>query len=377
MAWPKKTAFSILPTILALATAELGLRVADLPWMYCMRTRACYQPGARFITQQGHNFSPETGEPLLICHPQLFWRQRSCVEGTFWGTPGVRTNELGLREGPVDLTDRRNVLVIGDSVVWGSKVREGERFSDRAALVLRQRPGFRDVQVVNAGVIGYSSFQALEYLRDEGMSLVRPSVVVVCVGVNDNWVSEMTDRERYQRNTSALSRLRGVLMKSDLFAFLSRYALEAAAWLRTGENPEGFSVFLGGKLGVARVLRNSPEEAVAHIRKMGELVEAGGAEVVMVVQHTGDGCPSNWSQDAFVAARGGFRRLAEAEGWHVIEIAWLEDPPFEMLPSAYLLDFCHPSPEAHAIIGRWVADAVAGLLQREGGDAAGLWGDDA
>jgi lysophospholipase L1-like esterase len=372
-----KLLFAVTPTVAALGAAELGLRAAHLPWMFCIRTRACYQPGARFITQQGHNFSPETGEPLLICHPQLLWRQRSHVEGTFWGTPGVCTNELGLREGPVDLTDRRNILVIGDSVVWGSGVREEERFTEAAERELRRRPGLRDVHVVNAGVIGYSSFQVLEYLRGEGMSLFRPCVVVVCVGVNDNWGNEMTDRERYRRNTSTPSRLRAVLMKSDLFAFLNRYTLEVAAWLRTGENPEGFSVFLGGKPGARRVLRNSPGEAVGNMREIGGLVEAGGVEVVMVVQHTGGGYPSNWSPGAFSAARRGFRRLAEIEGWHVIEIAWLEDPPFEMSPNTCLLDFCHPSPEAHAIIGQWVADAVAGLLQREGGDAAGLWGDDA
>jgi lysophospholipase L1-like esterase len=357
--------FSLLPTVILFSGAELVLRVLSLPWMSCIRTRACFQPRARFVTQQGRNFSPETGEPLLVYHPRLFWRQRRHVEGSFWRTPGVRTNEFGLRQGPIDTANRRNILVVGDSVVWGSSVREEERFSDTPQRKLWQQPGHGDVQVVNAGVVGYSSFQVFQYLREEGMSLFRPSVVVVCVGINDNWGNEMTDRERYRRSTSVVSRLRDFLVESDLFAFVTRYTPEAAAWLRTGENPKGFSVFLGGKAPAARVLRNSPEEAAANIREMGTLVEAGGAELVMVLQQTRGAYPLNWSPEAFRAARRGFKRLAKAEGWHTIEIAQLEEPPFGMSPASYLLDFCHPSPQAHALIGHWVADAVAELLHPE------------
>jgi hypothetical protein len=234
----------VLIAVVLLGVGEVVLRILSPGWMFCFRTRACPQPGgAWYVTQQGRNFSVETGEPLLAFHPQLFWWPRPDVYGTFWETAGVRTNSLGLRQGPVDPSARRNVLVVGDSVVWGAKVQEGERFSDRAASLLRRRPGFADVQVVNAGVPGFSSFQVLQFLREVGIRRFRPRVVVICAGINDVWLTDLSDRAHYEANTKLGPRIRRALAKSNLFLFLNRYVVEAVVWLGTGRNLKGFSVF--------------------------------------------------------------------------------------------------------------------------------------
>ena len=112
------------------------------------------------------------------------------------------TNGLGLRQGPVDLSPRRNVLIVGDSVVWGSGVYTGERFSDYAGAELSRGGQLSDVQVINAGVIGYSSFQVLQYLRESGLTLFRPAIVVFCAGVNDCWHTTASDRLQYEHETT-------------------------------------------------------------------------------------------------------------------------------------------------------------------------------
>jgi hypothetical protein len=98
-------------------------------------------------------------------------------------TEGVRArvsiNALGLR-GPVHVgpTTRHRVLILGDSFTEGITVEDDELFS---VLLERQNP---DLEVVNAGVIGYGTVQeAITLKRVE--PLVHPVVTVLLVVRND------------------------------------------------------------------------------------------------------------------------------------------------------------------------------------------------
>jgi hypothetical protein len=363
--WPKRVVFSVLPTVLVLGATELGLRVANLPWMFCARTRACPGLGgaAGFMTQRSHNFSPEKGEPLFVYDPQLFWWPRAHVQGFFWRTPDVRTNALGLRERPLERSGRRNVLVVGDSVVWGVLVPSEERFSDKAAAELAKRAGIDGVQVINAGVVGYSSFQVLQLLKQRALRWFHPEVVVMCVGLNDCWLSTMSDREQYARNMKLLPRIQRLLMRSDLFVFLHRYALEVIAWARTGRNPSGLSFLFGQSPGALRVLRNSLDETEANIGEAGDLIEGAGGGVVIVLELARGPYPRNWNPESFRHVRTRLARFARRRGWATIDVATLTRYPHDFPLDRVLLDFCHLTPEASGIVGRWVGEAAAGLLR--------------
>ena len=362
--WTKNVLFALVPTILLFGIAELVLRIVSPPWMFCLRTHACPHLGgnAQFMTQRGHNFSLETGEPLLVYHPRLFWRQRPNVQGHFWQTPAVSTNALGFREGPVDASGKRTVLVVGDSVSWGLGVPVEARFSNRAASEVALRAGYDDVQFINASVVGYSSFQVLQSLRDARLKALSPRVVVICAGVNDCWRTTTSDREQYEKNTRLLSRVKHVLMHSDLFLFLNRYGAELATWLRTGRDPKGFSFLFGETPGPLRVVRNSPEEAADNLERAGDLAEAVGADVVLLLQHVRGRFPRNWVPEAFWRERRLLAAVARRRKWATVEIAALGDPPLEMPPDRCLLDFCHLTPEAHEIVGHLVASAVLAQL---------------
>jgi len=81
-------------------------------------------------------------------------------------------NSLGLRDIEYMPDGRATVLVLGDSMVWGLYVKNGQRATD---LLREQMPGYK---VVNAGVAGYGTdqeFLMLQRLWDK----VTPAVVVV------------------------------------------------------------------------------------------------------------------------------------------------------------------------------------------------------
>jgi lysophospholipase L1-like esterase len=73
------------------------------------------------------------------------------------------------------------VLVLGDSFAWGYGVEESERFSQVLEKSL-------DVEVINAGVSGYSTDQELLWYGNEGIKYETDLVILVLAGndVGDN-----------------------------------------------------------------------------------------------------------------------------------------------------------------------------------------------
>jgi lysophospholipase L1-like esterase len=75
-----------------------------------------------------------------------------------------------------DVTER--ILILGDSVTFGVGVDSSDTFSS----LLEAKLG--DVEVINAGVNGYTTYNELQYFLEKGTSL-NPDLVVVAVCLND------------------------------------------------------------------------------------------------------------------------------------------------------------------------------------------------
>ena len=117
----------------------------------------------------------------------LGWANQPGQEGIF-ETPEFRTvvhiNEKGLRDLPHSYKRQNNIeriLVLGDSFAWGYGVEESERFSQLLEQSL-------NVEVINAGVSGYSTDQELLWYRNEGIKYETDLVILVLAGndVGDN-----------------------------------------------------------------------------------------------------------------------------------------------------------------------------------------------
>jgi hypothetical protein len=91
----------------------------------------------------------------------------------------VRINSLGLRDIEVEPAAKPTILFIGDSFVYGSMVKDGERFTDR---LREELPGYR---IVNAGVAAFGTDQEYLWLR-RLWPILQPSVVVLTVCVEND-----------------------------------------------------------------------------------------------------------------------------------------------------------------------------------------------
>ena len=130
-------------------------------------------------------WAPVSAERLLWRHhPGLGWFHVPNCESRFRHRDfdiSVRTNELGLRDGPVVRRASPGAircLVLGDSFAWGYGVEEDERFSERIEAL---QPA---LQMINAGVSGYGTDQQLLLYRMLGPRL-KPDLVLVLLHGND------------------------------------------------------------------------------------------------------------------------------------------------------------------------------------------------
>ncbi|MCB9652755.1 MAG: SGNH/GDSL hydrolase family protein [Deltaproteobacteria bacterium] len=167
-------------------------------------------------------FIPNREERVKFWHysPRLGWAHEPLQRGRFNHrdfSVNVSINSHGFRddEYSVERTEKRRMLVIGDSFVWGFGVEARDRFSEVIEA------GHPEWEILNAGVSGYATDQ--EYLALKGTGLAfKPDVVLLLVYENDFVENIRTEvywynKPRFILNGEALE-LRNVPVPGATFA---------------------------------------------------------------------------------------------------------------------------------------------------------------
>lgn len=128
--------------------------------------------------------------------PQLFWRLRENlrdvhIAGTirdFHLDFTVSTHGHFRNPAPIGAKDRRRLLILGDSCAFGVGVNDDQTWP--ADLQRRCDDAKLDIEIINAGVPGYTAFQGRRFL-EANIDSIRPDVVLACFGFNDSdsWAS--------------------------------------------------------------------------------------------------------------------------------------------------------------------------------------------
>jgi lysophospholipase L1-like esterase len=163
--------------------------------------------------------------PFMRADPDVFWSPVPGYAGEFMGK-AVRIGALGLRGAEIVQPrprHRRRLACFGDSITFGYGVGDDETYPYALGHLLDGR----GVDVVNAGVTGFTSHQVLGFLRRVGPQ-VQPDVATFCVGWNDGNPRPVDDRD-YARRLRMVGRLEGTLDNVYLFRGLKNAYLRAAA----------------------------------------------------------------------------------------------------------------------------------------------------
>jgi lysophospholipase L1-like esterase len=113
----------------------------------------------------------------------LTWALKPSWSGSETNGAAVRTNALGLRGPELAASPGERLLFLGDSVVYGHFLAEEQTIPRRLEALMREA-GKPDVEVVNAGVPGYGTFQEELYYRERGREL-GPTRVLLGFCLND------------------------------------------------------------------------------------------------------------------------------------------------------------------------------------------------
>lgn len=195
----------------------------------------------------------------MVYDEELGWRNVPDTRGSSFGHP-LTINALGHRD-PDEYTVERpdgtkRILILGDSFCWGFGVGDEHVFAELLENDLVERN--HRFEVINSGVVGWSTDQEYLYLKREGMAL-SPEVVILVLYVNndipDNTLSKHGPPLFVQKP-----------MYANLDLELSNVPVPKPSEDAPRRDFEGDSLDL----------------ATAIIRKMAEVCEQGGVEFLLV-----------------------------------------------------------------------------------------------
>lgn len=124
----------------------------------------------------------------------LFWKQKSNLN-TVFQNQNLKTNSFGFRSHEIKIKEKSAIRIIcmGASPTFGWGVKYEDTYPVVAAKILADK-GFT-VETINAGQIGYSSYQGLKLLTNVILPL-KPDIITISYVIND------VDKYRFFRSSS-------------------------------------------------------------------------------------------------------------------------------------------------------------------------------
>ncbi len=244
-------------TLVVFAVAEVVIRAA-----YFVRNSAADSVPLPYVIGHGYGPLPPWLDDLRILEPDagLLWRSRPNLRRKYIDVFSPVRNEeervLLLRRFlprlPADLSDNPTweislnsdgfrdvefrekgparsfrILCLGDSWTFGANVGQDQAYPARLAALLQGEFPEAGFEVLNLGVLGYSSFQGLELLKQR-IDALAPDLVVIAYAMNDSAVSGWRDedaRARQGPQRPGTDRLGAVLEHIESYKLLRYWAL--------------------------------------------------------------------------------------------------------------------------------------------------------
>ena len=220
----------------------------------------------------------------------LPWLPREFRSNPVWR---IALNAEGFRSDPFPAERRPGSLriaCIGDSWTFGMNVNQDESYPARVQALLKARTRPAAVDVMNFGILGYSSFQGLQLLKTRVLDL-QPDVLVIGFGMNDSDVAGYRDKDVEKPGPPRWQdRVKAVTSHSEMVALLKYLAqtlrfhpkntgdfLDASAKADQGKSNETVNYDT-----IEAWTRVSPRDYAANLHEMIALARARGARVILL-----------------------------------------------------------------------------------------------
>lgn len=207
----------------------------------------------------------------------LFWKQKPNLDTQFQNH-NVKTNSLGFRCHEIKPKNKTRIICMGASPTFGW----GVRYEDTYPVLIGEELNKRNfnVESINAGEIGYSSWQGVNLFRKIIIDL-KPDIITVSYVIND------IDKYRFFRSSaesdSRLSALpqrvvfiNNIIYQSKIFALMRNFAFN---------HRSKKSIYYGSVYGDSynENRRVSLNEYENNLNTIADLAKANNIKVVFVV----------------------------------------------------------------------------------------------
>jgi len=160
---------------------------------------------------------------------QLFRRFSPQLPATLLGsgTWELALNSEGFRDMDVRETKPTStfrIICLGDSWTFGINVNQEQTYPSRLAGILHERFPSARFEVLNRGVLGYSSFQGVQLMPR--LMRLNPDIVVIAYAMNDSKITGYHDRDaaEYEKHLPMLERIRRLAAKGATYNLLNYFA---------------------------------------------------------------------------------------------------------------------------------------------------------
>ncbi|MBN1353745.1 MAG: SGNH/GDSL hydrolase family protein [Candidatus Omnitrophica bacterium] len=168
-----------------------------------------------------------TNTVRFVPHSRLIYEHRPSI--TFVNKEGIKItyNSLGFIGDEISPKGNNvfRILSIGDSIASGEYLQKNQRYINMMGDILSKHTT-KKIDIVNAGVIGYNSWQEAELLKTKGLS-VKPDLIIVSLCFNDDrgwrpeirktWFGGIREIPRHHKKARHLNFL---YQRSQLFQFI-------------------------------------------------------------------------------------------------------------------------------------------------------------
>jgi lysophospholipase L1-like esterase len=131
---------------------------------------------------------------------------------------GFRTAEFAKAKPPRTF----RIVCLGDSWTFGSNVDQDKAYPQQLTALLERNFPRAHFEVLNLGVMGYSSYQGLQLLKRQVLDF-DPDLVLIGFAMNDSHVSGYRDQDMqdYKESRTAATTVVRLAQKSELYKLLS------------------------------------------------------------------------------------------------------------------------------------------------------------
>ena len=266
----------------------------------------------------------------------LFWRVPK-------NTPRLNTNSWGLRGLEFSKhkeSDVFRIITLGDSCTWGFGVKQTEEYPWVLQRLLNQSAIPVVFEVQNAGIPGFSSLQALRYLKHELLNY-QPDLLTIYLGRNDH--RNLREEGGYAPDHEVripsffVYNMKSLLNHSKLFNTLRSILFKAKAFTGSNNPVRGNSARKG------RSYRVEADEFEQNITEIIKIAQDNKIHAIMITSPVFPRSVGNYNPI--------IRKVTSEKQVTLIDA---EPVFFSHRGNGWLVDDCHPNREGHL----WLAHAL-------------------